>query len=38
MFGISSVDGVLGDLGVSSHQFDAKQNVVFLPEVMLRLI
>ena len=25
MFGISSVDGVLGDLGVSSHQFDAAE-------------
>ena len=25
MYGISSVDGVLGDLGVSSHQFDAAE-------------
>ena len=25
LYGISSVDGVLGDLGVSSHQFDAAE-------------
>ena len=25
MYGVTEVDGILGDLGVSSHQFDAAE-------------